>query len=497
MPGSSAPKSSQPLPGQPAERVKRFLWTHAPFAALLVLAGVLYASTLNAYGMLMWDEAEYASIGRSVLRGEGFAIDGRPNPLRPPVVPLGVTASMWVSGRGTDTVAKCSTLAFALLALTVVYVCATTAYDRFTGLVAAALLGIAPWFWTATPRVLSEIPFLAFFAGAVWCLEFALYRDGRYFVRCGVCAALALLTRYTGMLFGPVAVAMVVVALATGGAAVRRRVLSLQLLAGMLSGAVVLGPWFVRQQLTFGDALIGVKISSTQLQVYMPHLSMPWSVYLTNLPHMLSPVTVGLLAAGTAWALWQRDRFALYSVAVAVGILVWFSSYRYKEARMVSSALPFLCVVAAVPLTRVPSPRARLAVAVAVVLGTFAWNYTRTQPVFEGVITNGYPPLLRALQYAKAHSDRDAILVGASVPQMVWYADRRVRDFPEEAEFPRLLTEARWVLVTNFEPGQKPYARGLAKKVTADDVRSQRAVVFTGYRFSVLLIDAALLRERL
>ncbi len=475
------------------------LWTHAPFAAFLVLAAVVYASTLSAYGMLMWDEAEYASIGRSVLRGEGFAIGGHPNPLRPPVTPLGVTVSMWLSGRGTDVVAKSGTLAFALLALGIVYASATKAYDRRTGLFAATLLAVTPWFWTATPRILSEIPFLAFFSGAVWCLEFGLYRNARYFVWCGMCAALALLTRYTGMLFGPIATTMLVVAVATGGAAVRERVLSRHAVAGIAAGAVMLAPWFVRQHLTFGDALVGLKISSSQLQVYMPHVSMPWYFYLARLPDMLGPITVALLLAGSAQALWQRDRFALHSLAVAVGLLAWFSVYRYKEDRLVSSALPFLCTVAALPLTRarLPGPCAGMVAASAVVFATCAWSYTRVEPVLAGVITKGYPSLLQALRYAVAHSEPGGTLIGASVPQMVWYADRPVRDFPDELALPALLADAAWVVITNVEPGQRAYARQLVKKLTEDDFRSRRAVMFRTNRFSVVLIEAPLLRERL
>jgi hypothetical protein len=41
-----------------------------PIVALLVLFGILYSFGLNSYGMFLWDEAEYASIGRSVLHGQ-------------------------------------------------------------------------------------------------------------------------------------------------------------------------------------------------------------------------------------------------------------------------------------------------------------------------------------------------------------------------------------------------------------------------------------------
>ena len=63
-----------------------------------MLFGILYSFTINSYGMFLWDESEYASIGRSVLRGQGFAVSGVPNELRPPFLPLAGAATMWLFG---------------------------------------------------------------------------------------------------------------------------------------------------------------------------------------------------------------------------------------------------------------------------------------------------------------------------------------------------------------------------------------------------------------
>src|SRR6266542_1934565 len=134
-----------------------------PLALLLAGFGAVYATTLNSNRMFMWDEAEYASIGRSIVRGEGFSIGRVPNSLRPPVLPLAVAASMTIGGGREDAAAKRPMLVFSLLALAATYLVAASAYDRATGLVAAVLLGVCPAFWTYTPLVLSEIPFMAFF----------------------------------------------------------------------------------------------------------------------------------------------------------------------------------------------------------------------------------------------------------------------------------------------------------------------------------------------
>src|SRR5450432_1009984 len=118
-----------------------------PIVALLAFFGILYSLTLNSYGMFLWDESEYASIGRSVLRGQGYAIAGKLNSLRPPILPLSGAASMWLFGEQfDDTVLRLVSFCFALLALFSVYAFAAAGYGRRTGLVAATLLGISPFF---------------------------------------------------------------------------------------------------------------------------------------------------------------------------------------------------------------------------------------------------------------------------------------------------------------------------------------------------------------
>src|SRR5262249_56230582 len=132
---------------------------------------------------------------------DGFAISGKPNRLRPPVLPLSGAASMRLAGSTADEVVKRPMLAFSLLALLVVYAGAATVYGWETGLAAASLLGASPAFWIATPLFLTEIPFVACLCGAIVAFHLGLYRDSRFFVLAWACWALAFLTRYTSTLF--------------------------------------------------------------------------------------------------------------------------------------------------------------------------------------------------------------------------------------------------------------------------------------------------------
>jgi 4-amino-4-deoxy-L-arabinose transferase-like glycosyltransferase len=189
--------------------------------------------------------------------------------------------------RSGDSVLRGTACGFALLALLCVYGFGAAAYDRTTGLVAAALLGIAPLFWVLVPYFLSEIPFLAFFTAAVWCFYFGIYLDQRFFLCSWVCWALALLTRYTASLFLPVIFLFILIAVWRGGPEARSRLRSRVFFWSPLAALALLAPWFIREYVTFGNPLVGLRQASHQLQDYLPGLSMPWNYYLRRMPGLV------------------------------------------------------------------------------------------------------------------------------------------------------------------------------------------------------------------
>jgi len=472
---------------------------HLPVLLLCLFFVGLYATTLRSLGMLGWDESEYASLGRSVLRGEGFSISGRPNSLRPPLLPLAVTASLLVTGSASDVAAKLPNLFFSALALLVVYAAMARERDRLTAWIATAFLGLMPTFWLFTPRLLTEIPFMAFFTAAIACFYFGLYRDGRFFYVSWISVALALLSRYTAVLFGPIALAFTLMALAAADA--RQRIRGRHFWLSPFAGLALLLPWLLRQQLVFGSALVGFQHASGQLQAYLPGVSMPWYFYPAHVPGMVSPLLCAPLLVGIVWAVRTRDRFALHCLFVVGFVLLWFSAYRFKEIRMATSTLPFLAMVAALGVTQVVLPRrltAPVLGGVAVFLiGVFAFSFVRTHRFFSRAVTLGYPSFTEAMRAVRERTAPNTVLMGASVPQIFWYADRHVVDFPDEKDLPGALRRCDWVVVVNFERGQKPYARQLLAKVTQEDGAQGNALVSRDVRFTTVLIRASLLRERL
>lgn len=464
--------------------------THWPVAVLLAAFGILYSFSLSAYGMFLWDEAEYASIGRSVLDGRGFAISGVANKLRPPVLPLAGALSMFLLGeQSADSVLRGTACGFALLALLCVYGFGAEAYDRTTGFVAAALLGISPLFWVFVPHFLSEIPFLAFFAAAVWFFYFGIYFDQRFFLWSWVCWALAFLTRYTASLFLPVIVLFVAMALWRGGPDARGRLGSRAFFLSPLAALALLAPWFIREYVAFGNPLAGLRQASHQLQDYLPGVSMPWNFYLRRMPALASIEIAALFAAGVIWAFWKRDRLSMHNALVAALIVAWFSCYRYKEDRMVSSALPFVAMIAAVFLVKATGklrPLARSTVLGAALAGCFFMNLSVTRAAFEHA-TMGYPVFLNAMTFLRDNASPGAVVLGANFPQIHWYSNLDARNIPERAALPDALRHSEWVVITNFEPVQKPYVLGLIKLVP-DNPISRETAVFRGTDFITVVV---------
>ena len=486
-----------------SDNMLNLLEKYAGILLVLCLFSVLYASTLDSHGLFMWDETEYASIGRSVLDGDGFSIDGHANALRPPLLPLTGSTAILISGSTDDVTLKHMVVLFALLGLGLLYHLVRLAHGEESALLAAIILGLSPSFWQHTSYFLSEIPFLTFFLGAVLYMHHGLYNDRRYFKFSWMCFGLAMLTRYTAVLFGPILILMLGIALLVrdGKEEIRSRIFSRAFFSTPLIAAGILAPWLIRQQVTFGDAFVGFKQASGQLQVYLPNVSMSWFFYLVNLPGMITWIGVSLMTVGVVWTLKKRNLLGLNCILVSIFLLTWFSFYRFKEVRLLTSILPFLAVLAslgAVELRKQFTPRVdpRLwGIVVALVLGTS--SYLTTKPFFTQYVTRGYPVLNQAMSFIRNNSVEQAVIMSSIGPQLFWYTHRKTTRIPRREDLAKALDSADWVLLVNFARGQPRYASRLLSKFNRTDVEEGHLHVFANQQFQAYVISAEELRKRL
>lgn len=470
-----------------------------PTLLLACFAGI-YATGLHSYGMFMWDEAGYASLARSLLRGNGFSIGGIANYYRLPVLPIMTMIWMALTGSQTDWVLKIVSLMSALSVLSLVYLVVYKVYDRATAVSATVLLGFFPQFWSSVPLLMTEMPFMIWFTGAIFFLYFSLYENPRWLYFSAIFTALALLTRYTGVLFAPIALLFLFTRYAQAPKDAWTFLRSRDFLLSAILAIVLMSPWLIRQQLTFGDALIGFFYASHQLSWYLPGVSMPWNYYLSALPNMLTVPGIALVIVGTVWAVYRKDRFALHCAAAVGVILVWLSFYRYKEPRLIMAVMPFMAVLGALAVARVLSSRARMlrhAVILFLLLLVAVPSQFAVRRALAEQRTLGYPSFLDAMKYLKQVSSPDSVIVGASRPQIAWYADRRVIDYPaQRKDLTKLPANVKWAVIVNFERGQKPYVAQLRNELSTADFSQGDALEFHDATFVTLLVRMDVLRHQ-
>ena len=487
-----------------AHRYKTILRKNGPILLLLLVFGGLYASTLGSYGMFMWDEAEYATLARSLVRGEGYSISLMPNLLRPPMLPLSSAMSMYLSGRIDDVTAKIPVLIYSLLALYSLYWCVAKEYGPAEGLIGAGSLAMFPLFWASTAQLLTEIPFMFFYTGAALFFYFGIYRNSLFFYPGWIFFALSVLTRYTGLLSLPtIAIFLLILACLKDWERIRS-LLSQECLLGALSAIVLTLPWFIREYQVFGDPFIGIKHAAVQVPATL-YGHRPWYYYGVALPWMMSWILAALSLPGLAYAIVKKDRLGLLAIVASLVVLVWFSRYEHKAPRLISSVLPFLAILVALGVSRVLLPwthnifgrSAHMILAVVLAL-SFYLNYVQTQQIFRHTVTLGYPAFRDAMAFIETQTPDSAILIGPNVPQMYWYSKRQSLDYPaEEKDFVAVLARVDWTVVTNFERGQPRYVLGLLKRLRAKDVEDKNVLIFRDNRFVTILVKANFLRGRM
>ena len=470
---------------------------------LLAVFGGVCLWNLGAYEMLIWDEAEYACLGRSLAHGEGYRISGETHAIRPPLLPAAIAASMLVFGRESDRIAKLPSVLFAMLTLAVVYGAVWLESGAGPAFLASWSLALAPEFLSPAVMLLSETPFLTFYTAALVAFYLGFHRH-KWWLHLGWAAfALALSTRYTALLFGPTLLLLFGYEWFRDRANVLRLLETRTFWLAPLWAAGILGPWLYRQWLVTSDPLFGVRYASNQIPDYALAV-MPWHFYLTSLPAAMTwPVALAGVA-GLAAAVWKGRALGIYAAIAALVILGWHTQYDYKEVRLVAAVFPLLAIGVGLGtqiwMERFESlGRFRVfAIATAMLAIATTLSFLEVGRSFRYRVALGEPSFLEAMAYVRNNSAPDAVLIAPNVAQVHWYSGRMTRETPETPEeLLEALPEAHWVVITNFERGQADYAFALAEHLKMADQLTGDVHVFRDSQFATLLAGPEWVRRRL
>ena len=447
---------------------------------LLFLLGCFFFSNLGAYKMFMWDEAEYASIARSVLSGDGYAQNGVAQTGRLPVYPLSVATAFALFGVSYEAT-KIPGVMFALLSVFAVYFFVRKYSDKKTALVSGVLLVGTPVFLTLALNTLTDVTFsMLFFLSAMF-FYMGVNENTKYFYVAGSLLGLSFLTRYNTVLFA----LMAAVYLAYLWVGNRRKVSCLfkskHVYLSLILFLVVLAPWMIYVQGETGNAIGGILDAQNRISTYSV-ASFPWYYYL-NLSYSVLGITVFLMfVLGVGYVVYNKDDFGVYCLIILLVNFLYFSQFGWKEERMMVSWVPFMVVLSGMGLMKVVYPWLKrdlksehlsLGACALVLLVSMYFNYTGViAPKLEHSTAIGYPSLMQASSFAGAGSREDESIVGASVPQYSWYADRIVRGYPRDAKGLVELLDGggvSFVLIGNYERNQPQYVVSMFSQAFLDE----------------------------
>jgi hypothetical protein len=320
-----------------------------------------------------------------------------------------------------------------------------------------------------------------------------------------------LLTRYTALLFGPIAVLLTVLPFALRDRAAVARMRSRAFLLAPLLAAAILLPWLARYAVLFGDPLLGFRRAAVQIPNYAQHGSYPVYYYLVLLPGMLGVVGVAAALGGAVHALATRHRLALTALTASAFVVAWMSRYAWKEPRLITAVLPFLAIVigtGAAAALRAASRRgvglrASVAVVGLVLVAAYGWSAASTRPLIEGGATLGYPSFLGAMTDLRERSRAGDVVMAANCHQVSWYTRLRCGGFrgggrrgaPGES-FDERLDSADWVVITSFERGQPQFVEGELTALRPDDFTEGRARRHRDANYWTVVLPSELLRAR-
>ena len=173
---------------------------------ILFLCLIAFASSLiQSSNIYLWDEAVFLSSAENVGKQEPYytEIDYRP--------PLIIFLINWFSFFGIETGEYIIVALFFALGVLGIFLLAKEIFNEKTGMIASLLFLTAPYFVHWAPKIMNDVPaftlslFLFYFLFR-WKNE----RKNIYIILSGVFCGLAILMRFTSLMFVPLAILFIV-----------------------------------------------------------------------------------------------------------------------------------------------------------------------------------------------------------------------------------------------------------------------------------------------
>jgi hypothetical protein len=260
---ASAPSSPWPSPSRSmASLAARITTDHRWLAGICVVAFLARSRMVMAtrHLLLSNDPMDYDRLGRLLADGRGFGASilspsGGPTAFRPPLYPLFLGAVYKVTG-GSMLAARLVQALLGAVAVLLVWLIARRLFDRRAALVAAGVAAVYPPLIVTSAALMSEAIFVPLMLGAM--LTALRARDGGrhatwWAVATGALVGLGLLARPNSLALLP---AIVLLVAAWTRTAWDRRAALIRVALLVLTAAVVLLPWQIRNATTMSRTVL-------------------------------------------------------------------------------------------------------------------------------------------------------------------------------------------------------------------------------------------------
>jgi membrane protein DedA with SNARE-associated domain/4-amino-4-deoxy-L-arabinose transferase-like glycosyltransferase len=449
----------------------RRLWGRSwPLLAIIAL-GVLLRLLVPWWRAVGPDADRYSAMAHGLLETGGFTMawgdiyspgtGPAPSHHFPPLYPTILAGFFHLLGfdRGTLRVAS---IAMALLALLVTYLCTRDLYGHRRGLVATAVVAAAPVFLLTTAKAYSENLILVLFVLAMWAILKSLDRPW-FIVLAALFAGLGYLAKSSmGYFFIVAGLGGLAWRLRWRGAKVLRDPPYLAAIA--LFGCMVLA-WAVRNHLHFGDWQTSAHLGAA----YAAALAHPgtWATLLVLSTLLIGGLGYLVFMAAVAWlpslqriplmesehdsGLWLAFLLPLpLTVAIDAALWLYERDFYFHNVRYVSFALVPLAWLLMRHVRPSRATWAALAVTFGVLLAGSLW-YAQPDAKLENQVSSAWGPLV---------ADGDSVTFVATNDVYRYYFDltadgTRTLDVRYAPRMPDRL-ETDWVLVRGNHTGLPP-----------------------------------------
>ncbi|MEA3342689.1 MAG: glycosyltransferase family 39 protein [archaeon] len=406
--------------------------------------GYIYLTNISAYDSLMYDEAGYITMGRTlaVEHYHGIDVQGTKESYRQPFFPMMLAASFLIFGV-SYTAAKIPIIASAILTMLIIYLLVKEMYNREIAFFSSAMLGGIPLILPYVQNILSDIPSVLFYTIAMLAFYIGIEKKKpKYLYISWLSFGLTFLIRYNAILIIPSIAIYLTIKIITNQTSLKDLAKNRDLILSPLAALIPLAPYFIYQHLTFGDAFIGIKQARGALN--MQWGAGAWHTYLTQAPQYLTWLGFTLAILGIIWTLYKKDKFAIFMLTWIIVPLAYFSIQILKDLRLIDTLAPPLAILAALGafkiIAKLTERDLKLTKTTSLILPSIMLiyiiytGYTAVLPRYQQIHALGYPSLQESGDWIQQNTNKDAVLMTASEPGHQWYSYRKTVGYPAKQE---------------------------------------------------------------